>query len=182
MRTIDKIDYFCQLIVTSPFFLIPGFNYLKKLYYLVFHRVPFNVKLSYNIVIGNFDCYNNQTKVKIKGPLLIGENVRLDTCGGLEIGRKVTISRNVSIETHNHIIENQSLYYSKIEPKKLIIEDEVWVGEGAIILGSVDKIGRGSIVAAGAVVTKNVPEFTIVAGVPANVIRTRDDFKSDIIN
>ncbi|MOA49611.1 2,3,4,5-tetrahydropyridine-2,6-dicarboxylate N-acetyltransferase [compost metagenome] len=53
----------------------------------------------------------------------------------------------------------------------VFIEDNVWIGEKAVILKGV-RIGHNSIVAAGAVVTKNVPPFSIVAGVPAKVIKT----------
>lgn len=55
---------------------------------------------------------------------------------------------------------------------KTIVEDDVWIGHGAIIIASVT-IGRGSIVAAGAVVTHDVPRYAIVAGVPARVVRMR---------
>ncbi len=63
----------------------------------------------------------------------------------------------------------------------IIIEDDVWVGYGSIILSGV-KIGTGSIIAAGSVVTKNVEPFSIYAGVPAKKIRDRFDSKEDLEN
>jgi acetyltransferase-like isoleucine patch superfamily enzyme len=57
--------------------------------------------------------------------------------------------------------------------KKITIEKDVWIGAQAIILPGV-KVGEGAIVAAGAVVTKDVPPFAMVGGVPARVIRMRD--------
>ena len=54
----------------------------------------------------------------------------------------------------------------------VVIEDDVWVGTGAIILKGVT-IGRGSIIAAGALITKDVPPYSIVGGVPARVIKMR---------
>lgn len=55
---------------------------------------------------------------------------------------------------------------------KVIIEDDVWLGTGAIILKGVT-IGRGSVIAAGALVTKDVPPYSIVGGLPAKVIKMR---------
>lgn len=62
--------------------------------------------------------------------------------------------------------------------EKIIIEDDVWVGYGSIILSGV-KICQGSIIAAGSVVTKDVEPFSIYAGVPAKKIRNRCDSESD---
>jgi acetyltransferase-like isoleucine patch superfamily enzyme len=65
--------------------------------------------------------------------------------------------------------------------EKIVIEDDVWIGYGVIILGGV-KIGQGSIVAAGSVVTKDVDPFSIYAGVPAKKVRSRFDTESDLKN
>jgi len=61
----------------------------------------------------------------------------------------------------------------KLPKSNLLIESDVWIGRNVIILGNVKKIGRGAILAAGAVVTKEVPEYAIVAGNPAIVKRYR---------
>ncbi|SAI89306.1 hypothetical protein MBBA_2465 [Methanoculleus bourgensis] len=63
---------------------------------------------------------------------------------------------------------NLSIIYGKIEP--IIIDDDAWIGAGAIIMGGV-RVHKCSIVGAGAVVTKDVPESTVVAGVPARPIK-----------
>jgi len=62
---------------------------------------------------------------------------------------------------------------------KVIIEDDVWLGYGSIVLTGV-RIGRGSIIAAGSVVTKNIPAYSIAAGIPAKVIDKRFDDKNII--
>lgn len=66
-----------------------------------------------------------------------------------------------------------------IQRSRCIISDDVWVGHNAIILPSVSHIGRGAVIAAGSVVTKNVPPYAVAAGNPAKVIKYR--FEPDII-
>lgn len=153
--------------------MLPGFSFLKQLYFRLVQKIPFSVKLSYNIVIANQDKATDLTGIKFDGPGLINENVRVDTCGGIKIGKNVSISRNVSIETHTHEIDRASLWDCKVKSNFLEIGDEVWIGEGAIILSSVKKIGNGAVIGAGAVVTKDIPKNAIVGGVPAKFIHKR---------
>jgi len=76
-------------------------------------------------------------------------------------------------DDHRYDIVGKAMWNSGRGDKYIIIiEDDVWIGHGAIILSPV-KIGRGSIIASGSVVTKDVPEYSIVAGVPAKVIKMR---------
>ena len=104
--------------------------------------------------------------------LFIGENVfvnhnsTLMAAGGIEIGEGTFIGPNVSIITDNH--EFGSLQY--LHPKKVKIGNRVWIGANAVILPGVT-IGNHCVVAAGAVVTKDVPPHSLVAGVPAKVIK-----------
>lgn len=84
------------------------------------------------------------------------------------------ISDAVSIRDTNHgFIDNSIPMISQpITTSPVVIEDDVWIGHGAVILSGVT-IGAGSIIGAGSVVTKDVPENAIVAGVPARLIRFR---------
>jgi acetyltransferase-like isoleucine patch superfamily enzyme len=104
----------------------------------------------------------------------INEWVFIDGYGGVEIGNDVLIAHNVSIVSEDHGIEDLDIpirHQRKIAaPIKIC--DDVWLGMGCRILKGVT-VGRGAVVAAGAVVTKDVPEFSIVAGVPAKVMRSR---------
>jgi acetyltransferase-like isoleucine patch superfamily enzyme len=93
----------------------------------------------------------------------------LDFRGGLNIGNSVAISREVVILTLTHEYNNTSF---ELLSKRVIIEDDVWIGVRAIILPGV-KIGKGSIIGAGSVVTKDVDPYTIVAGNPAIKIANR---------
>lgn len=94
----------------------------------------------------------------------------------IEIGNKVMIASDVAFinsDDHRFDVIGKAMWDSgRGDQFKIVIEDDVWIGHGAIILTPV-RIGRGAIVAAGAVVTKNVPPYAIVGGVPAKVLRMR---------
>ena len=104
----------------------------------------------------------------------VGKNVFINACckfqdqGGIEIGDGVLIGHNVTLATLNH--DERPQFRQNIYPKSIKIGNNVWIGSNATILQGVT-IGDGAIVGANAVVTKNVPPNTIVAGVPAKIIR-----------
>ena len=92
--------------------------------------------------------------------------------GGIEIGNDVSIAHGVTLMTENHSYEDRNVPI-KDQPvisKPIIIEDNVWIGAKATVLYG-RRIGENSVIAAGAVVTKDVPPNTVVAGVPARVIK-----------
>ncbi len=96
-------------------------------------------------------------------------------CGAAEsvsIGKNVLIASRVYISDHDHEFDNPDLPPCKsgLKISPVIIEDGVWIGEGAAILKGV-KIGKRAVIGANAVVTRDVPPYTIVGGVPAKVIR-----------
>ena len=98
----------------------------------------------------------------------VGEFTHLRANGGLRIGSRVLIAAHVTITTREHPTELPR--YGVTEDAPVVIEDDVWIGAGAIVLPGVT-IGRGAVIAAGAVVTANVEPFTVAAGVPARPIR-----------
>jgi maltose O-acetyltransferase len=111
-----------------------------------------------------------------RNAISIGEGSRinaeaiLDCRGGLEIGAHVSISPQVSIVSADHDRDAPSF---PLRHARVVIEDHVWIGIRATILPGV-RIGRGAVVAAGAVVTKDVAPGWVVAGVPARRIGERD--------
>ncbi len=96
----------------------------------------------------------------------------------LLIGDRVMFGYNVTIMDGDHNIFQLGRYMLDVQEKlpesdlPVCVEDDVWVGTGAIILKGV-VIGRGAIIAAGAVVTRDVPRYAILGGIPAKVIRMR---------
>ncbi|MFC2079304.1 sugar O-acetyltransferase [Candidatus Bipolaricaulota bacterium] len=90
--------------------------------------------------------------------------------GGVRMGNHVMIGPSVQIYTAAHLLQAQPRNEGLEVAKSITIEDSVWIGGGAILLPGVS-IGRNSVVGAGAVVTRDVPADTVVAGNPARVIR-----------
>lgn len=95
--------------------------------------------------------------------------------GGLEIGNAVRIATQTVIIPANHIFDDpdKDIRLQGIESNGIKIEDDVWLGAGVRVLDGVT-IKKGSVVAAGSVVTKDISEFSVVGGVPARVIKKRE--------
>ncbi len=94
--------------------------------------------------------------------------------GTIKIGRDVLIASHVVIRSSNHKFDNRNIPINRQghTPGTIIIEDDVWIGTSATILPDV-VIGKGAVIAAGAVVTKDVEPYTIVSGIPAIKIKER---------
>lgn len=104
---------------------------------------------------------------------VIGDQSILDARNGIIIGRNVVFATNVRIWTEQHDHRDPWFRCETQEHKSVIIDDRAWIGSHTIILHSVH-IGEGAVVAAGAVVTKDVAPFSIVAGVPAKKVGERN--------
>jgi acetyltransferase-like isoleucine patch superfamily enzyme len=109
----------------------------------------------------------------------VGRRVFINQCctlydmGGVTIADLVMIGPNVNLITAGHALP-PSQRRAYLEAKPIVIERNVWIATGATIIGGVT-VGENSVVAAGAVVTKNVPPNSLVAGVPAKVIRSLEE-------
>ena len=115
----------------------------------------------------------NPTNIIIGDDSIIGENSVLDGRSKLIVGNHVDIASEVMIYNSEHNINAEHFAaMENIVEEPVIIEDYVFIGPRVIILPGV-KIGKGAIVGAGAVVTKEVPPFAIVGGVPAKIIGER---------
>lgn len=141
----------------------------KKRRYVSEFRLDINSSL---VCEGDFRLYQGASvyvaphaNLVIKGSGFINTNSTLQCFEYVELGNDYFISDNVTIsDSDNHSIDGQKV------TAPIIIKDYVWIGKNAIILKGVT-IGEGSVVAAGAIVTKDVPAHTVVAGVPAKVIK-----------
>jgi acetyltransferase-like isoleucine patch superfamily enzyme len=143
-----------------------------------------------SVLRGQLLVFPHGGKISIGKDCYLGDDSRIWSADSVTIGDRVYISHNVNIHDtnshsissefrHKHFLEIMSNGHPKensvdIVSRALIIEDDVWIGFNSVILKGV-KIGRGSIVAAGSVVTKDIPPFSIVAGNPAQVIRKLEE-------
>jgi acetyltransferase-like isoleucine patch superfamily enzyme len=109
--------------------------------------------------------------VSIGSNCAIAEFVHIWGGGGVSIGDDVLVASHVAITSLSHDSRSKDRYRETLVSAPVVIGDNSWIGAGAIILPGVT-IGRSSIVGAGAVVTKSVPPFSVVLGVPA---RERSD-------
>jgi maltose O-acetyltransferase len=107
--------------------------------------------------------------IKIGNDSIVGDHAFLDGRAPLVIGDHVDVASSVMIYNSEHDLDKDD-FSARTEP--VVVGDYVFIGPRAIILPGV-KVGKGAIVAAGAVVTKDVPDFAIVGGVPAKVIGER---------
>lgn len=104
---------------------------------------------------------------------IVGDNCILDARqGGIILGENVNISSNVSFYTDSHDYNDPLFRASATKVGGIRVGNRAWIGPNAIVLHGVE-IGEGAVVAAGAVVTKDVPPYTVVGGVPAKAIGRR---------
>jgi len=114
------------------------------------------------IIIGNNTIFNQN------------QHINASVSGIINIGCNCLIGPNVVMRTANHKFNNTEILIrlQGHSSGDIVIEDNVWIGANAVILGGI-RIKTGSIIAAGAVVTHDVPSMVIVAGVPAKIIKYR---------
>lgn len=199
---IDKVLVKCRNLRVSFQKLIGSYNFfIFKLYGVAIgERWEFRGKCHISKVPGSsikigrgfrcFSVYQEPSLLKCntsiqtndeKAQLIIGDNVGI---GGTKIScfKKILIGNNVKVGGNTTIMDGDyhSEDYRSGQPKEIVIEDNVWIGYSCLILKGVH-IGKNSVIGAGSVVTKDIPEDTIAAGVPCKIIKHIDNENSNII-
>ena len=163
------------------------------LYYLVFKHLPsanrandivvrirvFLIKMIFKSVGENVNIqkgvyFGKGKKISIGNNSGSGEYSRLAQADDIIIGNDVMIGQELMIITHNHKFSDKSVLL-RLQggiSQPVIIKDNVWIGARVIILPGVT-VGQGSVIAAGAVVVKDVPPYAVYGGVPAKLIKKR---------
>jgi len=113
-------------------------------------------------------------KLTIGNRVVIGSGANIRAAGGMiVIGNNALLGQRVSLIAANHMLDNSAPYRDlpwETERTGVILEENVWIGAGVTILPGCT-VGKNSVVAAGAVVTKNIPPDQLWAGVPARLLR-----------
>lgn len=142
----------------------------------IFH--PENVVLGRNVYVGHDTLLKgyHRNLLEIGDESWIGQQCFFHSAGGLSIGRRVGVGPAVRIltSTHREAGRDVPILFSPLELAPVRVDDDADLGIGAILLPGVT-VGRGAQVGAGAVVTEDVPPYTVVAGVPARRIRERPE-------
>lgn len=163
MRNISKIFYFCVRVVRRIKIIIlrPLFNKCGRNFFFD----PDGIYSYQNIFVGD------NVSLGLKTIILADKSV-------VRIGSSVMFGPGVTIIGGGHNISRIGQFMADVKDKSgyedlgVYIEDDVWVGSQAVILRGV-KVGRGSVIGAGSVVTKSVPPYAVVAGNPARIVKFR---------
>ncbi len=137
----------------------------------VSYRYPGNIEVHNEVIIGKHTSLTseglNTHYLVLEDGVSIGSNCNIDFTGGIIIKKNAHIAHDVLISTHDHGFD----YKSKPKGKHLEIGEYAFIGSKSIIMHNCNYIGKNAIVGTASVVTKNIPDYAIVAGNPASVIK-----------
>jgi len=162
------------MLVSGKFFDAPGLLALRMWIYRIFFKIGHGTLIVHDsLFIRPHDF--KEGHLTLGDRVGINHHVEIDYSGGVKIEDDVWISQYVLIETHKHSVRTRALKKDQtMGLNQLIICQDVWVGAFAVILPGVQRIGTGAVIGAGSIVTKDVPDYAVVAGNPARVISSRE--------
>ena len=144
-----------------------GCNVRTGLLRLLGYKLGKQVKLSTDIVI-----HTRSSNIVIDTGSFINRGVHFDASAPIHIGQHCNIGFNTSFTTSLHNLYSNYISKRPTTPSNpIVIQDYVWLGCNVTVLGGVT-IGHGSVVAAGSLVTKDIPPDSLAMGIPAKVVRS----------
>jgi acetyltransferase-like isoleucine patch superfamily enzyme len=177
------------VLIRHPRYLQVGKNFVVEDYAEIMALSRQGIICGDNVTIGahatikpsNYYGYNIGEGLRIGDNSNVGRYSYVGCSGLITIGRNVMISPRVSFHAESHNFDDPDIPMREqgVSRAPIVVEDDCWIASHAIILAGVT-VGRGSVVAAGSVVTHDVAPYSVVAGVPARVLRSRrDDLRAD---
>ncbi len=170
-KIINKIKSVFYTWFDFLFSFLPGSTGIK------FRRFYFRkrIKMGTKVIISEMVTLKFPERISIGNRSFLGKGTFIQGSGTVDIGEDVLIGPYCKIWSSNHAFSTtkKPINQQGHTFKNVTIGSDVWLGTGVIVLSGC-KIGNGSIIAAGSVVTKDVPEYVIVGGNPAHVIKERD--------
>lgn len=167
-KILNRIKTITTEIINFKLYVV---GYVPLHHYRRFFYRLFGMKIGKGSTIHMWAKFYNVRKIKIGEDSIIGEGVVLDGRDSLIIGNHVDIASEVMIYNSEHDVRDSSFMATSAP---VTIGDYVFIGPRAIILPGI-KVGRGAVIGAGAVVTKDVEDLSIVGGVPAKEIGKREE-------
>lgn len=176
----SKLKYLIQIIGT-----VFSFSFVKHVFSLFAYYIINYVRgkkianIGSNSKVHPTVILRQPERISIGDDCLINHNNVLQAgkkVGRIEIGNYVHTGANVMMFAFNHSFDDISTptIIQDYDDGDIIIEDDVWIGAGSVILPGV-RIGKGVVIASGSVVNKDIPSLTIVGGVPAKIIKSRNE-------
>lgn len=146
------------------------FNYIKSKYLVFF----FGAKIGKRVIFYPGVWIFTGRNLNVGDDVDFAKDVLITTDGNVTIGNRVLIGYRTQILSGNHNVppKPQRIFGAGHTKASVKIGDDVWIGANSIILPGVS-IGEGAVIAAGSVVTKNIPAFSYAAGIPAQIIKER---------
>jgi acetyltransferase-like isoleucine patch superfamily enzyme len=143
------------------------------------------IEIGDNVMIGPYCVIRASSLTYLGEGVRIGKDSAMDAYsyigagGGVSIGESVIMGQHVSFHAENHRYDQTDvpIKLQGITRKGIAVEDDCWVGSNAIFLDGA-QVGRGCVIAAGAVVTGTIPPYSVVAGVPGRIIKNRNQESS----
>jgi acetyltransferase-like isoleucine patch superfamily enzyme len=171
-----------QVSILNPQYISVGANFVAEDYCEIQGLSQQGLVFGNQVTVGRFAMirpsgyYGREIGfgLKIGDDSNVGPFCYLGCGGGIEIGKHVMMAPRVGLHSENHNFDQMDLSMKEqgVRRKTVVIEDDCWLASSSVILSGVH-IGQGSIVAAGAVVTKDFPPYSIIGGVPAKIIGQR---------
>ncbi len=134
--------------------------------------VPWNkFEMGKDSTIEDFSAINNGV-----GPVIIGDRTKIGLSntiiGPVTIGNDIRLAQNITLSGLNHNYEdvNLPIHVQGVSTSPIVIEDDSWLGANVVVVAGVS-IGKHSIIAAGSIVTKNIPPYSVAVGNPARVLK-----------
>lgn len=161
---------------------------LESLFFGIFGLIPTTLGILFRGIIAKIffkECEGfswiqskviivHSDRLSVGTKLGINSGTYINAIGGIEMGNDVLIGSNVTISSGMHPIEGDtpSIFERQTIPKKIIIEDDVWIGAGAVIMPGI-RLAKGTVVGANSTVTKDTEEYSVVVGSPAKLLKKR---------
>lgn len=174
-RIMERVYYVIYVFIRwNSLFDLPLLKKLKKIVYEKTFGGK-NLSILRNVLIAS-PHRNPKSFIKFGNSIELASFIHLDITGGIIIGDRVVISEGTKIYTHTHVVGPKNIKMKNWELKSSPLEicDDAWIASNCIILSSCNRIGKGAVVGAGSIVTKDIPDYSLAAGAPAKIIKTRD--------